>query len=160
MRTARFHVLHAVLLAVVFVLGPISQPAKAGADDIRFTAELSDDEQSTPTYSKGKGHAELILERETLKLSWTITYQDLSSAPLKAGLYGPENVGATSGLLIDLGTAGLKSPIKGSAILTDGQLQYLITGRIYVNILSQTWKDGELRGQLRREAPASPTPRS
>jgi hypothetical protein len=137
----------------VFVEVAATPVAQAGENDIRFIAELSDDEQSIPTYSKGKGKAEIILERETLKITWTVTYNDLSSAPITAGLFGPENVGANAGMLIDFAGKGLNSPIKGSAILSDGQLQYLITGRIYVNITSQKWKDGELRGQLKRQPP-------
>lgn len=135
----------------VLALTALAPVVHAAENDILFTSELSDDEQSTPTYSKGKGRAEIVLERETLKITWTVTYQDLSSPPLTVGLFGPENVGANAGMLIDFATNGLNSPIKGSAILNDGQLQYLITGRVYVNITSQKWKAGELRGQLRRQ---------
>ncbi len=139
---------------------PVAAPAdaaKAAADDIIYTAVLSDADQSTPTYSPGKGFAELRLERATLKLSWRITYQGLTSAPISAGLYGPENVGANAGQVVDLGTRGLKSPITGSAIISDGVLGYLTTGRVYVNIHTTRYKNGELRGQLRRQA-GTPAP--
>lgn len=135
--------------------------ASAASDDIVYTAVLSDEDQSTPTYSPGKGFAEFRLERATLKLSWKITYQGLTSPPIVAGLYGPENVGANAGQVIDLGTRGLKSPIVGSTIISDGVLGYLTTGRVYVNILTTRYRDGELRGQLRRQrstAPAASAP--
>lgn len=140
----------------------MSGSAEAAPDDIIYTAALSDEDQSTPTYSPGKGFAEFRLERATLKLSWKITYQGLTSPPIIAGLYGPENVGANAGQVIDLGTRGLKSPIVGSTIISDGVLGYLTTGRVYVNIHTTRYRDGELRGQLRRQrSPASapaPTP--
>lgn len=135
--------------------------ASAASDDIVYTAVLSDEDQSTPTYSPGKAFAEFRLERATLKLSWKITYQGLTSPPIVAGLYGPENVGANAGQVIDLGTRGLKSPIVGSTIISDGVLGYLTTGRVYVNILTTRYRDGELRGQLRRQrstAPAASAP--
>lgn len=145
---------HCVLaLLVCTIIGPA---AIAASDDIVYTAVLSDEDQSTPTYSPGKGFAEFRLERATLKLSWKITYQGLTSPPIAAGLYGPENVGANAGQVVDLGTRGLRSPIVGSAIISDGVLGYLTTGRIYVNIHTRRYKDGELRGQVRRQrAPAT-----
>lgn len=145
------HCVFAWLLCAV-----IAPAAVAADDDIIYTAVLSDEDQSTPTYSPGKGFAELRLERATLKLSWKITYQGLTSPPIAAGLYGPENVGANAGQVVDLGTRGLRSPIVGSAIISDGVLGYLTTGRIYVNIHTHRYKDGELRGQVRRQrAPAT-----
>jgi len=151
MRPSRKALLFAFGLLSILTLTTHAPAVRAGSNDILFAADLSDDEQSTPTYSKGKGRAEIVLERETLRITWTVTFQDLSSPPIEVGLYGPENVGANAGMLIDFSGNGLKSPIKGSAILSDGQLQYLITGRVYVNITSQKWKAGELRGQLRRQ---------
>lgn len=149
---------YARLLPLAAALAGAATPAVAADDDIIYTAVLSDEDQSTPTYSPGKGYAELRLERATLKLSWRITYQGLTSAPIAAGLYGPENVGANAGQVVDLGTRGLKSPIVGSTIISDGVVGYLTTGRVYVNIHTTRYRNGELRGQLRRQsaAPARP----
>jgi hypothetical protein len=130
--------------------------AWAADDDIIFTAKLSDNEQSVPTYSPGSGLAEIRLERATLKITWNVTYSGLTSPAISAGLYGPENVGANAGRFVDLGVNGLKSPLRGSKVLSDGEFQYLITGRVYVNIHTTKYKDGELRGQLRRQRSAKP----
>ena len=116
-----------------------------------YAATLTPDEQSTPTESPGTGYAEVRLERATLRITWKVTYKGLTSRPTAAGLYGPENVGGTSGQIVNLGAKGLASPIQGSQIIDDGILQYLVTGRIYVNIHTTRYKDGELRGQLRRQ---------
>lgn len=132
--------------------------ARAGTDDIRFACDLSADEQSAPTYSDATGHAEVILERETLKITWKVTFQGLSTPPTRIALFGPENPGANSGVLIDLGVDGKTSPVTGSAVLNDGQLQYLVNTRVYVNVLTGKWKDGEIRCQLRRQLQRSPSP--
>ena len=64
--------------------------AEAADDDIVYAATLTADDQSTPTESPGKGYAELRLERATLRLTWKVTYQGLTSRITAAGLYGPE----------------------------------------------------------------------
>ncbi len=139
--------------ACLALLATLSGPATIAADDdILFTATLSDDDQSVPTTSPGVGFAEVRLERATMKITWKVTYKGLTSPPTAAGLYGPENVGGNAGLVVDLATGGkLASPLTGSTVLSDGVFQYLITGRVYVNIHSRKYKDGELRGQLRRQ---------
>jgi hypothetical protein len=141
------------VLFCAFVLSAVAGlPALAADDDIIFTAVLTDNEQSIPTESPGKGFIEARLERATLKLSWKVTFENLTSPPTEAGLYGPENVGANAGQVIDLtgGKRPIQSPIIGSAVLSDGVFQYLITTRVYANIHTTKYKDGELRGQLRR----------
>jgi hypothetical protein len=136
----------------LLVLACLAAPlARAADDDIVFKAILSADDQSIPTESPGTGIAEVRLERATLKITWKVTYQGLTSPPVSAGLYGPENVGGNAGQVVNLGVNGLKSPIEGSTVLSDGVFNYLITGRVYVNLHTRKYKEGELRGQLRRQ---------
>jgi hypothetical protein len=147
--TLRSFLIASCLGLAATVLGPA---ALAADDDILFTATLTDDEQSIPTMSPGTGFAEVRLERATMKITWKVTWKDLTSPPTAAGLYGPENVGGNAGQFVNLAAGGsLKSPLTGSKVLSDGEFQYLITGRVYVNIHSGKFKDGELRGQLRRQ---------
>ncbi len=148
--TVKFAWAPACLVVAATLFCPI---AVAANDDILFTALLSDDDQSTPTVSPGTGFAEVRLERATMKITWKVTYKDLTSPPTAAGLYGPENVGGTAGLVVDLANGNPKSPLAGSMVLSDGVFQYLITGRVYVNIHSKKYPNGELRGQLRRQRP-------
>lgn len=118
---------------------------------IYFVAEMSADEQSAYTESPGKGRAEFVLDRATLRLSWTLTYSNLTSAPIGVAIHGPQSPGGNAGVLIDMGANGIRNPLKGSAILTDGQLEYLLTGRTYVNLRTEKYKLGELRGQIMRQ---------
>jgi hypothetical protein len=138
-------------LAVLTISGAAIPRAESAEDDIIFAANLTPDDESTPTESPATGYAEVRLERATLKITWKVTYRGLTSKPIAAGLYGPENVGANAGQVVNLGVRGLASPIQGSEVLSDGVFQYLITGRVYVNIHTTRYKDGELRGQLRRQ---------
>jgi hypothetical protein len=118
---------------------------------IQFYANLSADEESAPTESPGKGRADFVLERATLKFSWTITYEGLTTPVTGVWIHGPQRPGTNAGKLIDLAQQGLKSPLQGSVILNEGQLEYLLAGRLYVNVFTTKYKDGgELRGQITR----------
>jgi hypothetical protein len=59
-------------------------------------------------------------------------------------------VGAHASLAEDLVPS---HPLEGSVILNDGQLRYMLTDRTYVKITTQTYKDGELRGHIKRQHP-------
>ncbi len=117
---------------------------------IQFVADLSADEESAPTESPGSGHAEFTLDRATLKLNWVVTFEKLTTPLTSAVVRGPQKPGTNAGVLFELGPSTAKSPIKGSITLNDGQLEYLLAGRMYVNLHTVKYKDGELRGQLHR----------
>ena len=42
----------------------------------------------------------------------------------------------------------LDSPMKGSATLTDDQSKALTGGKMYINVHTAKYPDGEIRGQL------------
>ena len=117
---------------------------------IVFVADLSADEESAPTESPGSGHAEFTLDRATLKLSWVVTFDKLTTPLTSAVVRGPQKPGTNAGVLFELGPSTAKSPIKGAITINDGQLEYLLAGRMYVNLHTVKYKEGELRGQLHR----------
>jgi hypothetical protein len=51
-------------------------------------------------------------------------------------------------MMFSLAPKGLKSPIKGSSSVTEGQIQYFLYGWTYVNIVTKKFERGEVRGQL------------
>lgn len=117
---------------------------------IKFGCDLSADEQSAPTESPGKGRADFVLERDTMKFSWVITYSGLPSKVTGVRIHGPQLIGTNAGVLIDVGADGVASPIRGSTVIDNGLLQFLLSGRMYVNVVTTKYKDGELRGQIKR----------
>ena len=138
-------------LSVAAVFAGFALPVNAAQEDIHYACNLSADEESAEVYSDGTGVAEFALERETLKLTWKITYEKLSGLALSVGVYGPDRPGGNAGLLINLVDKGApRSPVVGSKVLNDGELQYFVTGRVYMNIMTSKYKDGELRCQITR----------
>lgn len=120
---------------------------------IKFRAVLSADEQSAPTESPGSGVVNFVLDRPTQELSWTLSFENLTSDVTGAHIHGPQTPGGNAGVLIDLAPDGLRSPVQSSYVLNDGLLEYLLTGRMYVNVHSTKYPVGELRGQIMRQRP-------
>ena len=114
---------------------------------------LSADEQSAPTTSPGQGCALFTLDRPTLEFSWTVRFAQLTSEAVGAHVHGPQTPGGNAGVLFDLAPDNLQSPLRGAVVLSEGQLEYLLTGRTYVNIHSAKYPAGELRGQIMRLRP-------
>jgi hypothetical protein len=147
----------AVLLPGAPVWGGESPSAGEDARPVLFYTFLSPDEE---TSSPGSGRADFSLDRKTLRLSWKVSYGHLTSSLTSAAVHGPQRLGTNAGVQIDLAPGSRSSPLVGSSVLTDAQLEYLLAGRMYVNLHTTRYPDGELRGQIQRVppggAPATP----
>ncbi|MDX2145568.1 MAG: CHRD domain-containing protein [Rhodospirillaceae bacterium] len=153
MRKSLLHVLTFLAAMLAFMGAGVAVAADEKLGPIGFFADLSADEQAETTESPGVGRADFLLDRDTVRLSWKVTYEKLTSAATGAHIHGPQRPGTNAGVQVDLAPNGLKPPLEGSVVLTDAQLEYLLAGRMYVNIHSQQYPKGELRGQIQRVPP-------
>jgi hypothetical protein len=131
------------LIAAGFAVAP-----GAHAQTKTFHADLSSAQEVPPVTGTGSGKATLTLNPATKELKWTVTYSGLSSDAAAAHIHGPAAVGANAGVAINLAPSGAKSPIEGSATLTDAQIADLTAGKDYVNVHTAQNKGGEIRGQI------------
>ncbi len=141
------------LFGIIAIFGMLaSAPAMAqGARD--FHADMAAEWETKYTESPGVGTASFHLDLTDLTFSWNITFKDLSGPIVTAAVYGPAQPGATGGKFLDLAPKGAGSPLKGSAKITEAQVQYLLYGWVYVNITTAKFPLGEIRGQLDVKAP-------
>lgn len=123
-------------------------PAHGQTTTREFHADLSAQNQTRLTESGATGAADLVLDLPTLTLSWDIRFTGLVSKPTAASLHGPAQPGANGLPFIDLAPNGIVSPLKGSSVITEAEVQYLLAGWTYVNINTERWPYGEIRGQL------------
>ena len=128
-------------------------PDDTSGPPISFYADLSADEESAVTESPGVGRVDLVLERSTLKLSWTLIYRNTTTPATGAHIHGPQTPGGEAGIIIDLAPKGMKSPTEGEAILTEGTMTYLVQDRLYVNLHTTKYVAGELRGHIKKARP-------
>jgi hypothetical protein len=135
------------LLALAAAAALAGGVSTAQAEMVKLKAAMSAAQEVPPTTSKGSGTGEFTLDTASKKLTYTVTYKDMSG-PVTAGhIHGPAAPGANSGVEVPFQNAGT-SPIKGEATLTDAQVADLMGGKTYVNLHTADNKGGEIRGQI------------
>jgi hypothetical protein len=100
-----------------------------------------------PTTSTGTGTLKGTYDTESKKLTWSVTYSGLTGPATASHFHGPAPVGVAAGVQVPAHGAD-KSPIEGSAVLTDAQAKDLLDGNMYFNIHTAANKPGEIRGQV------------
>lgn len=113
-----------------------------------FHANLSANNQTRLTESPAAGKADFHLDLTNLTLTWQVEFDGLLSEPVAAKLHGPAQPGANGLGFVDLAPDGIQSPLSGSAVLTEAEVQYLLAGWTYVNITTKKFPYGEARGQV------------
>ena len=129
-----------VVAAGIF-LGP-----SAFAETVMYKATLAPTAVVPPTDSKGSGKAEVTFDTATKKLSWKVSYDKLTGEPVAAHFHGPAGPKDNAAPVVDV-TATLKD---GSAAITDAQAADLAAGKWYLNIHTEKFRDGEIRGQVEK----------
>ncbi len=130
----------AALLSVITLVLPVA------AETMTFTADLKAASEVPPVDSVAAGSAELVVDTDAKKVSWTVTVKDLSGDATAAHIHGPADAGQNAGPMVDLSAAIMK----GSADISDAQIADLQSGKTYVNVHTAKFPDGEIRGQLKK----------
>lgn len=128
-------------------------PNDRSGPPIEFRAELWDGPQRAPTDSDGKGEAKFTLERDTLRLTWTVTFNGLTSAPTALHAHGPVPAEGVAPVMFSLAPDGFNQPIKGERIISLGEAAFLVQNAVYVNLHTVRYPEGEIRGTLRKQRP-------
>ena len=134
-----------LVLAIAAILSATFAPAILAKTTV-FTADLKGTSQVPPIESAATGNAEVTYDDASKMLTWTITYSGLSGNVTAAHFHGPATAGENAGPMVPI--TQLDSPMKGSATLTEDQSKALTGGKLYVNIHTAKYPDGEIRGQL------------
>jgi hypothetical protein len=123
----------------------------AAAETYTFLAGLNGTSEVPPNASKGTASLTATYDTTTKKLSWTVTYANLSGPPFAAHFHGPAGPGTEAPVEVPV-TIG-PSPLQGSATLTPAQEKDLLDDNVYFNIHTQAYPKGEVRGQVSQAQP-------
>jgi hypothetical protein len=143
----------AVCLIVIITAGFFNAAIpgeRALAAPIAFTVPLTGAQQVPPVQTSGSGTANLTYDPQTRVVTWSITYNDLSSPATMAHFHGPAGPGKNAPVVIWLTKRGgpVSSPITGQAKLTPAQAQQFMAGEWYINVHTTAHPGGEIRGQV------------
>lgn len=132
-------ILGAGLAAVMLAAAP------AYAETTNFTTTLAPGADATD--STATGSLEASYDSDTMEFSWTATYEGLTGPATAAHFHGPAAEGENAPPVVPI-SGDLASPIEGSATLTEEQATQLLDGMWYLNIHTEQYPDGEIRGQV------------
>jgi hypothetical protein len=90
--------------------------------------------------------ATVTYDTVTGELTWNVTYSSLSSPINGAHFHGPTPAGFDAPITVTM--AAGPSPIVGSATLSPTHAGQLLAGQWYINIHSDNFGGGEIRGQV------------
>jgi hypothetical protein len=111
-----------------------------------YEAHLSGANSVPRNNSNGEGDAKITLDTATRTVSWKITYKGLSGPASMAHFHGPAAPGTNAGVAVPIPVQ--PNGMEGSAVLTPQQMEDLQAGRYYINIHTQQFPGGEIRGQV------------
>ncbi len=118
------------------------------AETLSFHTKLEGSKDKIPNNVPATGTATLELDTATKVAHYTVIYGGLSSPPIKVHLHGPKEEGMKAPAVLDEHSDHPTSPTKGTVTLTDHQIDQLQAGQLYVNVHTQNYPDGEIRGWL------------
>jgi hypothetical protein len=136
------------VLAVGLLLALGADPAHATR--FRIPVTLNGAQQVPPVNTAGTGTARLLLNTITRRITGSVNFSGLTSATL-AGHIHRAPAGVNGGVIIPLsGGLGVTSGrMTVNATLTAAQLRSLMTNKLYLNIHTVNFGNGEIRGQIR-----------
>jgi hypothetical protein len=134
------------MLAAVALLA--LAPAAFAATET-YTADLKPSNEVPAVDSKGSGALQATYDTASKKLTYTVTYKDLSGPATMAHFHGPADAKTNAPVVVPAKEAA--NPIKGEATLTDAQAADLQAGKWYFNIHTEKNKPGEIRGQVTKK---------
>ncbi len=137
----------AIMVATVAIAATGTSLTLASAETITYRANLTAEAETPPTKSTGTGTLGATFDTVTRKLSWTVTYSDLTGPATMAHFHGPAKEGVAGPVMVPI-KGDLASPINGEAELTPDQAKALQGGEMYFNIHTAANKPGEIRGQV------------
>lgn len=120
----------------------------AAAETLHFATVLSGKNEKVPNNVPATGTASVTLDTVTKTATYRIEFTGLSGPVKILHIHGlrPPSGGAPEVIMMRMDHP--TSPVTGTVSFTDAQIAQLKHGDLYVNVHSDKYPDGEIRGWL------------
>jgi len=129
----------------------IASAGPAGGTAGTFTATLQGTQEVPPTASPATGAATVALDAAETTITVNVTFSGLTGTTTAAHIHAPAPPGTNAPVVITLTAFPLgvtSGTYTNSFAITAGQVSDLRAGLSYLNIHTNTFPGGEIRGQL------------
>lgn len=134
-------------LACVFLL--FANTASAATIPLQATIDGAQANAGAGTGSPATGFAAMTLDDTTNLFSWNISWSGLLGNETVMHFHGPALPGQNAGVQVNFGAiSGISSPSIGSTSISAAQATDLLAGLWYINIHTDLFPGGEIRGQV------------
>jgi hypothetical protein len=147
MKWAGKSVIHAVVIVTLAALVAISWGGQASAAIHTRYARLEGSQEVPPNGSPATGTGVFTIDDVALSVTYHIefTVGQLTSPEIAAHIHCCAPPGMNAGVIIPL---PLGSPKDGMGVITAANIAQVLSGNSYVNIHTQNFPGGEIRGQI------------
>ncbi len=146
--------IHAISLVAVLLFGIIAS-GMPNAHATVFNCPTSMDgpqaNAGAGTGSPGTGSATVTFDDATNQLSWNISWSGLIGTETLMHFHGPALPNQNAGVQVGTGVAG--PPVVGNTVIAAGQAADLLSDLWYINLHTNVFPGGEIRGQVLCETP-------
>jgi hypothetical protein len=134
------------LIALAFV-SLLLDVSAAQAESVSLVAHLLGSSEVPATQSDAFAEAQFTYDNSSRALEYYVNYDGVT--PAKVDLHGPAAANEKASVVLNISLS--ESPISGTIQLTPEQGRQLLAGKMYLDIHSQKYPDGEIRGQIIRQ---------
>lgn len=119
-------------------------------DTYTLSGNASASQEVPSNASTGTGTLTGTYNARTNSLSYTISWTGLTNVITAAHFHGPAESGQTADPLVDItiGTNGTSGSVSATVTLTDAAEVALLTDKMYYNLHTALYPNGEIRGQV------------
>lgn len=136
-------------VVVLFVSASLSK-----ADLVQFNVVLNGSQEVPSNGSPGTGTAVVVFDNVSGAMSITGSYSGLVANVNNAHLHGYAPAGVNAGVIFGLThTGGTSGTITGNGVIPGANIANVMNGLTYINVHSDTFPGGEIRGQLINPVP-------
>jgi hypothetical protein len=144
---------YSIILALTAVLA-LGAASGAFATTFSYIANLSGANENPANGSPGTGMAFVIYDDVATTISASVSFSGLTAPATASHIHGPGGPGVNAPVLFPFSgvPAATSGSFNGTFAINATQVGYLNSDQLYVNIHTQTFPGGEIRGQIVPEA--------